>query len=161
MAHLPFPSRTDAGLKLAASLRSYAGKKGVLILALVRGGVVVGKAIADTLKLPLFPLVVRKLGHPAHREFALGAIAEGGGTFLDESSMRMSGITWEDMEPIIEEEMEELKRRKEVYAVRTRPDLSGMTVILVDDGAATGASLFAAIDDLRTYKVRKIIVALP
>jgi len=161
MPRLPFSSRTDAGLKLAASLRSYAGKKDVLILALVRGGVVVGKAIADALKLPLFPLVVRKLGHPAHREFALGAIAEGGGTFLDESSMRMSGITWEDMEPIIEEEMEKLKRRKEVYAVRARPDLSGMTVILVDDGAATGASLFAAIDDLRTYKVRKIIVALP
>ncbi len=161
MARLPFPSRTDAGMELAASLRSYAGKKNVLILALVRGGVVIGKALADILKLPLFPFVVRKLGHPGHREFALGAIAEGGGTFLDESTMRMSGVTWKDMEPIIEEETEELKRRKETYLVRARPDLKSKTILLVDDGAATGATLFAAIEDLHKAKVQKIVVALP
>lgn len=132
-----------------------------MILALVRGGVVIGRALANELKLPLFPFVVRKLGHPGHREYALGALAEGGGTFLDETAMRMSGVTWEDMEPIIEEETEELKRRKDAYLVQARPDLTGKTIILTDDGAATGASLFAAIEDLRKAKVKKIIVALP
>ncbi|ALM09980.1 MAG TPA: phosphoribosyltransferase [Candidatus Peribacter riflensis] len=161
MARLPFHSRTEAGKELAGLLRSYAGKKDTLILALVRGGVVVGRALADALRLPIFPYVVRKLGHPAHREYALGAIAEGGGTSLDEEAMRMSGITWEDMEPIIEEETAELKRRKESYAVHTRPALKGKVILLVDDGAATGATLFAAIEDLRTAKVKKIVVALP
>lgn len=158
---LPFPSRTDAGTALAASLAKFTGAKNTLILALVRGGVVIGRALADELKLPLFPFVVRKLGHPGHREYALGAIAEGGGTYLDETSMRMSGITWEDMEPVIEEETKELERRKETYLVRARPDLAGKTVILTDDGAATGATLFAAIEDLKKAKVKKIIVALP
>lgn len=158
---LPFASRAAAGRELAALLRTYAGRQNTLVLALVRGGVIVGRAIADQLTLPLFPFVVRKLGHPSHREYALGAIAEGGGTSLDETAMRMSGITWEHMEPVIEEELQELKRRKELYAVRARPALKGKTILLVDDGAATGASLFAAIEDLRKTKVKKIVVALP
>lgn len=161
MPHLPFASRSAAGEELAALLKTYAGRKDTLVLALVRGGVVVGRALADALQLPLFPYVVRKLGHPGHREYALGAIAEGGGTSLDEASMRSGSVTWEDMEPIIEEEMEELKRRKEAYAVRARPDLKGKTVLLVDDGAATGASLFATIEDLRARNVKKIVVGLP
>lgn len=161
MANLPFESRSAAGRELAALLKAYIGKKDAIVLALVRGGVVVGRTVADQLKLPLFPYVVRKLGHPSHREYAMGAIAEGGGTFLDEESMRINSITWEDMEPIIEEEMAELKRRKEAYAVRARPPLSDKTVLLVDDGAATGASLFAAIEDLRAQRAKKIVVGLP
>jgi predicted phosphoribosyltransferase len=158
---LPFQTRTSAGEALAGELTDYAGAKNTLILALVRGGVVIGRALADRLKLPLFPFVVRKLGHPGYREFAVGAIAEGGATFLDDATMQAFDVTWEDMEPIIEEETEELARRKEAYLVRARPDLKGKTVILTDDGAATGASLFAAIGDLRKAKVKKIIVALP
>jgi len=104
---------------------------------------------------------VRKLGHPGHREYALGAIAEGGATTLDEETMQFNNITWKEMEPIIEEEMEELKRRKELYGIEARPDLKGKTVILTDDGAATGATLFAAIEDLRNRKVKRIVVALP
>ncbi|OIO53055.1 hypothetical protein AUJ46_06105 [Candidatus Peregrinibacteria bacterium CG1_02_54_53] len=146
---------------LAEALQKFAGVKGALILALVRGGVVVGRALADTLKLPLYPYVVRKLGHPGHREYALGAVAEGGGTFLDETAMRMGGVDRQDMEPIIAEETEELKRRKEAYLVSARPSLKDKTVILTDDGAATGASLFAAIEGLRKMEVKRIIVALP
>jgi len=158
---LPFPTRSDAGAALAGKLAEYKGTKNVLILALVRGGVVIGRALADRLKLPLFPFVVRKLGHPGHREFALGAIAEGGATFLDDATMQAFDVTWEDMEPIIEEEMRELERRKKTYLIEARPALTGKTIILTDDGAATGASLFAAIEDLRKAGARKIIVALP
>ncbi|MFH1444583.1 MAG: phosphoribosyltransferase family protein [Candidatus Peregrinibacteria bacterium] len=161
MISLPFRSRTDGGIRLAEALKQFKNAKSTCILALVRGGVVVGRALANELKLPLYPYVVRKLGHPTHREYALGAIAENGSTYLDEPTMRMSGISWEDLEPIIEEETEELKRRKDAYSVAARPDLTGTTVILVDDGAATGASLFAAIEDLRKAKVKKIVVALP
>ncbi|MDD5623833.1 MAG: phosphoribosyltransferase family protein [Candidatus Peribacteraceae bacterium] len=161
MTDLPFPTRSDAGAALAGALREYGGAKDTLILALVRGGVVVGRALADALKLPLFPYVVRKLGHPGHREFALGAVAEGGSTFLDDATMQASGVTWEDMEPVIEEEMQELERRKTAYLIEARPELRGKTIILTDDGAATGASLFAAIEDLRKAAVKKIIVALP
>ncbi|MFH0769968.1 MAG: phosphoribosyltransferase family protein [Candidatus Peregrinibacteria bacterium] len=161
MLPLPFATRTDAGRALADKLLRYRDSKDTLILALVRGGVVVGRAIADNLNLPLYPYVVRKLGHPAHREYALGAIAEGGSTFFDDDALRGGGIEWGDMEPIIEEETEELKRRKEAYLVHARPDLAGKTILLTDDGAATGATLFAAIEDLRKAKAKKIIVTLP
>src|SRR3989338_6641348 len=97
-AALPFPTRTDAGRALAVLLPEFVTAKGTIVLALVRGGVVVGAALAQALRLPLYPYVVRKLGHPANPEFALGAIAEGGETFLDERTMRVSGVTWSDLE---------------------------------------------------------------
>ncbi len=161
MVPLPFRNRQEAGRALAEKLKIYAGKSSTLILALVRGGVVIGRAIADTLSLPLYPYVVRKLGHPLQREFGLGALAEGGSTYLDEETMRGHGVSWEDMEPVIEEETQELARRKEAYLVRARPDLKGKVIILTDDGAATGVTLLAAIEDLRKAKVKKIVVALP
>lgn len=161
MATLPFETREAAGRMLAGKLAAYAEKKNVLVLALVRGGVVVGHATAQILGLPLYPYVVRKIGHPDHREFALGAIAEGGSTSLDESTMRTYGIEWEDIQPIIDEEMAELKRRKAVYTVKPRPLLKGKTIILTDDGAATGSTLFAAIDDLKKAGVKKIVIAIP
>lgn len=157
----PFASRADAGRQLSAKLPGYAGKKGVIVLALVRGGVVLGAELARALNLPLFPYVVRKFGHPSHREYGVGAIAEGGATYVDDAAMRASGLTWEDMEPVIEEETAELKRRKEAYLVSARPRLNGMTVILTDDGAATGGTLFAAIADLRKAGAGKIVVAIP
>ncbi len=161
MVSLPLETREAAGRMLAGKLAAYAGKKNVLVLALVRGGIVVGHAMAHILTLPLYPYVVRKIGHPGHREFALGAIAEGGSTSLDEATMRAHGIEWEDIQPIIDEEMKELKRRKAVYTVKPRPLLKGKTIILTDDGAATGSTLFAAIDDLRKAGVKKIVVAIP
>jgi len=161
MGILPFQTRTAAGRILAGKLGEYAGKKDTIILGLVRGGVEIGNAMSAILSLPLYPYIVRKLGHPGHREFGLGAIAEGGATYLEEGTMHAQGVEWTEMEPVIEEEMTELKRRKETYAVRKRPPLKGTTVILCDDGAATGVTMFAAIQDLKTAKVKKIVVALP
>ena len=158
---LPLRDRKTAGHLLAEQLRPHRGKENTLVLALVRGGVVVGRAIADDLGLPLHPYIVRKLGHPGHREFGLGAIAEGGATYFDEASMRMSGISKKDLLPVIEEETAELQRRKKAYIVRPRPALAGKTIILTDDGAATGATLFAAIEDVRMQKVKWLVVALP
>ena len=158
---LPFVSRQQAGIELAKGIKAYASQNDMMILALVRGGVVIGKALADALQLPLFPYVVRKIGHPGHREYGLGAIAEGGATYLDEAAMKMSEITWDDLEPVIDEETAELARRKKKYTVHPRPPLEGKTIILTDDGAATGSTLFAAIRDLRKANVQKIIVALP
>tara|TARA_Y100000310_G_scaffold325011_1_gene387802 strand:- start:275 stop:910 length:636 start_codon:yes stop_codon:yes gene_type:complete len=161
MVELPFADRAGAGMLLAKELMRHKKQKDTAVLALVRGGIPVGRALADTLELPLYPYIARKLGHPEDREFAMGALAEGGATFLDDSAMRMCGIEWEDMQPIIDEETKELKRRKEAYLTEARPPLDGKTIILTDDGAATGATLFASIEDLRDTHVSKIIVALP
>ena len=158
---LPFANREAAGRLLAEELKLLRLPGDTLVLALVRGGVVIGREIAKDLRLPLYPYMVRKLGHPAHREYGLGAIAEGGATYLDEAAMHGNGLTWEDLEPVIEEETKELARRKQTYAVQPRPPLKGKTVILTDDGAATGSTLFAAIDDLKNARVRHILIALP
>lgn len=159
--HQKFSNRIEAGALLAEKLQAYKGKKDTLVLALVRGGVAIGRAIANSLKLPLYPYIVRKIGHPSNREFGIGAIAEGGSTYVDEGTMKWQGLTWHDLEPIAEEEMKEMQRRKEAYLISARPDLKGKTIILTDDGAATGGTLFAAIEDLRKFNVQKIIVAIP
>lgn len=156
-----FEDRKEAGTLLAEKLTEYTGKPATLILALVRGGVAVGRVLADTLELPLFPYVVRKIGFPGHREFGIGALAEGGATFLDEELLKTYGVPFEDIEPIIEEETAEMKRRVQAYGVRPRPGLKGKTVILTDDGAATGGTMLAAIDDVRKQVVKKVVVALP
>lgn len=156
-----FQDRTEAGKLLAEKLSTYKDKSDAIILALVRGGVAVGRVLADTLELPLFPYVVRKIGFPGHREIGIGALAEGGATFLDEELMKAYGIPFEEIEPIIEEETEEMKRRVQAYNARPRPGLKGKTVILTDDGAATGGTMLAAIDDVRQQTAGHIVVALP
>lgn len=156
-----FRNREEAGTLLAEKLTAYKEKPHAVVLALVRGGVAVGRVLADRLELPLFPYVVRKIGFPGHREFGIGALAEGGATHLDEDMMKMYGLTFEDIEPIIAEETHEMQRRVQAYTVRPRPDLKGTTVILTDDGAATGGTMFAAIDDVRKTHVGKVVVALP
>ena len=161
MNTLPFDSRASAGALLAKKLYSYKNSEDTLVLALVRGGVVVGSVLSKDLNLPLFPYIVRKIGHPEHREFAVGAIAEGGATFMDDKAMQMHSVDWDAVEDVIEEEEQELHRRKEAYLIQASPDLEGKTVILTDDGAATGSTIYAAMDDLRNAKVKKLIVALP
>lgn len=161
MTPLPFSSRASAGALLAKKLNFYKNSEDTLVLALVRGGVVVGSVLSKDLCLPLFPYIVRKIGHPEHREFAVGAIAEGGATFMDDKAMQMHSVNWDAVEDVIEEEEQELHRRKEVYLIQARPDLEGKTVILTDDGAATGSTIYAAMDDLRNANVKKLIIALP
>jgi len=156
-----FQDRQEAGTLLAEKLSAYKTKPNTIVLALVRGGVAIGRVLADALELPLYPYIVRKIGFPGHREFGIGALAEGGATFLDEDVMKAYGISFADIEPIIEEETAEMKRRVQAYNVRPRPDLKGKTIILTDDGAATGGTMFAAIDDLRQKLIKKVLIALP
>lgn len=158
---LPFSTRLEAGHTLSKHLERYKGVDRTVILALVRGGVVVAQALADDLQLPMYPYIVRKIGHPDHREFGVGAIAEGGEVSLEPATLELYGIDEHDLESVVQEETQELNRRKLVYAADSRPPLAGKTVILTDDGAATGSTLFAAIKGLRKQNVSSIIVALP
>lgn len=158
---LPFLDRIDAGHKLAEELLARNLGKSGIVLGLLRGGAEVGAVLARELGLTILPFNVRKIGHPANPEFALGAIAEGGGTYLDEEMMNAEGISFADIEPIIEREMEELRRRREAFPRGTSPSLRGRNIILTDDGAATGATLLAAIDALRKAKVKAVTVAVP
>lgn len=161
MSSLPFHNRSIAGSALAKELKAYAGKPDTMILALVRGGVVVGRALADALALPLYPFAVRKIGHPMHREFGLGAIAGEGAMYLDEITLVDHGFTEEHLKPIIEEERHELERRRKLYSPEPLPSFKDQTIILTDDGAATGSSVFAAVEEIRKSNPVKIVVALP
>lgn len=158
---IPFLDRADAGKLLAEHLEPFRGRGDAVVIGLLRGGIAVGREIADVLRLPLLPWNVRKIGHPDNPEYALGAIAQGGGTFLDETSMQDQGIAFAEIEPSIEEELKEMRRRQAVFRMEEEPHLEGKWVILTDDGAATGATLFAAIEDMRKLKVSRVTVALP
>ncbi|MFA6038894.1 MAG: phosphoribosyltransferase family protein [Candidatus Peribacteraceae bacterium] len=158
---LPYLDRGDAGQKLAEVLGGFRGRKDTVIIGILRGGVAVGRALADALSLPLLPWNVRKIGHPANPEFALGAIAEDGGTYLDEDMMAHEGLEFTDIEPIIEDAMQEMRRRREVFAPPEPVSLTGKIVLLTDDGAATGSTLLATLEDMRKLQALRIVVALP
>src|SRR4051812_9027981 len=139
-----FHDRQEAGRFLAGRLANLAAPDGI-VLALPRGGVPVGYEVAVLLDLPLDVFLVRKLGVPGHEELALGAIATGGVRVLNPEVVRGLGITDEVIERIAAEESQELQRRERVYrGDRAPPDLRGRTVILVDDGLATGSTMRAA-----------------
>jgi predicted phosphoribosyltransferase len=157
-----FRDRTDAGRRLAAELRDYAHDPDAIVLALPRGGVPVGYEVATALGLPLEVFVVRKLGVPWHEELAMGALASGGVRFLDEDLIRLARVTREDVERVTGWEQAELERRERLYrGDRPFPDLRGRTVILVDDGLATGSTMRAAVTALRQEGPARIIVAVP
>lgn len=157
-----FCNRVDAGRQLAAQLAHYAGRKDVVVLGIPRGGVPVAFEIAQALKAPLDILLVRKLGAPGQRELAIGAIASGGARFLDHQLIRELGVTEPELSAIIAAQEAELHRREEVYrGARPGIPVAGKTVILVDDGIATGASMMAAIEALRSLRPEKIVVAVP
>jgi putative phosphoribosyl transferase len=140
-----FRDRAEAGRLLAERLRGYAGRDDVVVLALPRGGVPVAYEVAKALGAPLHVFVVRKLGVPGHEELAMGAIASGGLLVLDEGLVRRLGIGREQLERAIASESRELERREAAYGHgRGPPDLEGKTVILVDDGLATGATMRGA-----------------
>ena len=157
-----FRDRRDAGRRLAASLTKYANRPDVVVLALPRGGVPVGYEVATALGAPLEVFVVRKLGLPGHDEFAMGAIASGGVTVLDQDLLRIARVREADLRRVIAAEEKELARRERQYrGDRPFPDLRGKTVILVDDGLATGSTMRAAVEALRQEGPARIVVAVP
>lgn len=157
-----FRDRGEAGELLARQLHEYARQPDAIVLALPRGGVPVGFEIAVKLNLPLDVFVVRKLGVPGQRELAMGAIASGGVRVLNEDVLRAMPFAAATVADITAEETRELERRERDYRDgRPAPEVNGQTVILVDDGLATGATMLAAIAALRQKEPAKIIVAVP
>lgn len=156
-----FINRQDAGKKLAARLPRYKDEKDAIILALPRGGVPIAYEIASLLHVPFTVLVARKLGAPGEEELAIGAIAEFGGLFLNEELISLMGVTARYIEEVREKELKELARRASVCRRHEFPDVKGKTVILVDDGVATGATMLAAIDAMRKKQVQAVVVAVP
>jgi predicted phosphoribosyltransferase len=157
-----YENRYDAGRRLALSLAEYAGRPDVTVLALPRGGVPVGFEIARALRVPLDVFVVRKLGVPGQPEFAMGAIASGGALVLDQQTIGELRISRDAVERVIAMERAELARREELFRGSRRPvDVSGRTIILVDDGLATGSTVQAAIAALRKEGPASVIVAAP
>lgn len=157
-----FPNRSEAGQLLAKKLLKYASRPDVLVLGLPRGGVPVAYEVAMRLNAPLDVFVVRKLGVPGHEELAMGAIATGGIRVLNESVVDSLGISAEMIEVVARREHLELERRERAYREdRPVPPVQGRTVILVDDGIATGSTMSAAISALRKQGAGSIVVATP
>jgi putative phosphoribosyl transferase len=157
-----FPNRAEAGRQLAEKLDKYAGRDDVIVLGLPRGGVPVAYEVAKRLGVPLDVFIVRKLGVPGFEELALGAIASGGVRVLNDDVVRALPNAQELIESVTAKEMAELERREQSYRDgRPAPELRGRTVILVDDGLATGATMRAAVKALRERGAAKIVVAVP
>lgn len=157
-----FRDRVDAGQKLAARLTEYAGRPDVLVLALPRGGVPVGAEVARALGVPLDVFLVRKLGVPGHAELAMGAIAAGGLQVLSEALIRDLGLPPSLVQQVAARERLELDRRDRLFR-GSRPPISvrGRTILLIDDGLATGSTMQAAVTALRPQGPARIVVAAP
>jgi predicted phosphoribosyltransferase len=159
---MQFIDRRNAGKKLAHALVGYRDRRDAIVLALPRGGVPVAYEVAQALNLPLDLMLVRKLGVPGHEELAMGAIANGNVQILNEDIVKTLGISDAAIKEVAAEEHEELLRRNEAYRNgRAAPELKGLTVILVDDGMATGANMRAAVMAARKQHAAHIIVAVP
>lgn len=157
-----FRDRKDAGRKLAQGLLRYAGCSDVTVFALPRGGVPVAYEVALVLNVPLDVFIVRKLGLPGHEELAIGAIASGGVRVLNNDIIHAMNIPQEVINIVVRREMQELQRRESIYrGNRSAPDVRDHTVILIDDGLATGASMRAAVMGLRAQHPARIVVAVP
>lgn len=155
-------NRHEAGRLLAERLSGYRDDPKGILLALPRGGVQVGFAISQALHLPLEVFITRKLGAPGNPEFALGALSETGTLFLNEDALRALYLTRQDLEPTIRVQREEIARRQILYrGGRPLPSLEDRTVLLVDDGVATGATFLASAQALRKLGVHRLIAALP
>ena len=157
-----FQDRADAGIYLVEHLQKFANKPDTIVLGLPRGGVVVAYEVARGLGLPLDVFLVRKLGVPGYEELALGAIASGGVQVINEEVLRSIRIPQSQIQEIAAKETEELKRRERVYRQNRGPlVVEGKTIILVDDGLATGATMRAAVAALAKLGPRKIVIAVP
>ncbi|MBE9014770.1 phosphoribosyl transferase [Chroococcidiopsis sp. CCALA 051] len=157
-----FQNRTQAGELLATKLTAYAKRPDAIVLGLPRGGVPVAFEVAKTLNVPLDIILVRKLGAPAQPELAMGAIATGGVLVLNDEVVNWLGIPQAEIDAVAQREMQELERRDRLYRGNCPlPHVENRTVILVDDGIATGSTLRAAIAALRQQQPQQIIVAVP
>ena len=159
---LPFEDRAEAGRVLASKLSAYSGRDDVIVLGLPRGGVPVAFAVASMLHVPLDVFVVSKLGTPWNKELAMGAVAEGGVQVLDLSIVKALCVSEEDIQAAATAARKELECRQGLYrGDRRLLELAGETVILVDDGIATGCSILAAIAAIRRRNAGRIVVAVP
>jgi putative phosphoribosyl transferase len=157
-----FEDREDAGRRLAKELGEFANRKDVLVLGIPRGGVTVAFEIAQALQLPLDVFLSHKLGVPGQEELAFGAIAAGDGRYLEQRVIRAEGISPEQIERVTMEVKRMLDQRAVLYrGDRPRLQVGERTVVLVDDGIATGASMFAAVSALREMKPAMFLVAAP
>lgn len=157
-----FADRKAAGRTLARKLTRYSGRRDVVVLALPRGGVPVAYEVAMALNAELDVLVVRKLGVPGHPELAMGALVSGGAVYRNEDVIQAAGVTPPQFSAVVSLERRELARREIVYrGTRAPVTVEGRTVILVDDGIATGASMYAAVSALRSSAPARLVVAVP
>lgn len=159
---LPFRDRREAGQILAGRLHGYADRENTIIAAIPRGGVVVGSEIAAELHLPLAVFLIRKLGVPGQEELAMGAITTGGMKLLNRRVVDALALSESVIEAAVLRETQELERRERLYGHgRAVPEFKSKTVIVVDDGIATGASIRLAVDALRKQGARAIVIAVP
>jgi len=157
-----FSDRHEAGRQLASQLGDYQGREDVVVLGLPRGGVPVAYEVASALNAPLDVFLVRKLGVPGHPELAMGAIASAGVRVLNDVVIGWYGLTESEIDRVAAGEQEELARREREYRREQTPlDLRGRTVLLVDDGLATGSTMKAAVKAVRTLEPARIVVAVP
>lgn len=162
MQDLPFRDRVQAGQFLSRKLKAYADRTDVIVLALPRGGVPVAREVARLLHAPLDVFLVRKLGTPGQEELAMGAIASGGIRVLNDEVVESLHVSEQVIDLVTSRELRELARRDRLYREgRPALDVSNRTVILVDDGLATGSTMRAAVSALRQAKPKRIVVAVP
>ena len=162
MTESRFYDRTHAGRRLAAELAPYANRPNLLVLALPRGGVPVAFMVAEALGAPLDVFLVRKLGVPGHEELAMGAIASGGIRVVNREVVDMLRVPQSAIDAVAEKEQREMERRERAYrGDRPEPVIRGRTVILVDDGLATGSTMRAAVAALHAEHPERLVVAVP
>jgi len=162
MRRAPYRDRHDAGRVLASLLERYAGRQDVIVLALPRGGVPVAAEVARHLGAPLDVFIVRKLGVPGYEELAMGALASGGVRVLNQEVVGELGISEPVIERVVAVQQQELARREQLYRGGRPPlDVAGRTVILVDDGLATGSTMRAAVAGLRRRAPSRVVIAVP
>ena len=160
-----FRDREEAGLLLAERLRAYHADPATIVVALPRGGVIVGQAISRTLHIPLEVFLSRKLGAPDNPEYAIGAVTETGSMYWNPEALRMMGglsTAGRYFDEMAQAQRDEIRRRQDLYRNgRPLPDLKDRTVLLVDDGVATGATFLASVEALRNLQVRRLVAAIP